>query len=96
MSVTVGGRGFALTSRCPVRHCEVTGFEFKSGQMLTTPLGTYVEDNDQSHIPPYAVGEAAPFKGGAPHPIPFAGVAVLQRSSAPASLDGGRRGHCSV
>lgn len=53
-----------LTSRCPVRNCKVHGIEWKAGLSLSTPLGTYIEDHDTMHIPPDAIGQLEPFRGG--------------------------------
>lgn len=53
-----------FTATCPIRGCKVDGFEMKSGQVLHTPLGTYIEDNDSMHIPPNEVGKVEHFAGG--------------------------------
>jgi hypothetical protein len=53
-----------LTATCPIRGCKVDGFDMKAGQVLNTPLGTYIEDNDTMHIPPHAVGKVEHFAGG--------------------------------
>jgi hypothetical protein len=53
-----------LTARCPIRGCKVDGFGKVSGQMMYTPLGTYIEDNDTMHIPPHAIGDVEHFPAG--------------------------------